>query len=274
MHVSFSKGRVLRVRCCAVLQVGVLSDNGLETTHNMRRLLDRQAAADSKATATSKAQQIKQQQGKQQTTAAAVQLPSNNTTVRYMPRLSDECYQLAQLARLPQSERSSDFAAAAYSLLETSLGKVQEASGLQTLQQDSRTGQVAVSLTGKCGRETIDPDVARLCSDFVQQSVKYGSRQHVGTLRQHVARQHAAPSSICRASFLYAWLAAANVVIVGHHTISAACFVPCRLDSSCRHHVAGTAAAGCGNLGCAPIQQPQQRRIQRSQNCSNMLRLL
>lgn len=157
---------------CAVLQVGVMRDNGLQTSRNLRRLLDRQLAADSKATATNKAQHIKQQQGKQQTTAAAVQLPSSDTTVRYMPRLSEECYQLALLARLPQSERSSDFAAAAYSLLETSLGRVQVATGLQMLQQDSITGQAAVSLTGGCSGKTNCSDVVVLCLDFVQQSVK------------------------------------------------------------------------------------------------------
>lgn len=76
------------------------------------------------------------------------QLPSSNSTARYMPRLSDECYQLAALAHTPKFERSPDFATAAYGLLEASLGRVQEATGLPTLAQDSKTGQVAVSLTG------------------------------------------------------------------------------------------------------------------------------
>jgi hypothetical protein len=69
-----------------------------------------------------------------------------------MPRLSEACYRLATLAQLPQSRTSSpDFAAAAYSLLESSLSRVQDVTGLQTLEQDSKTGEVvAVSLTGAC----------------------------------------------------------------------------------------------------------------------------
>lgn len=133
-----------------LLQVEVMADNSLETTANnkMRRLLGKEAAADAPDNHSSQQQKQQQQSQKQQGTAAA-QLPSSNSTVRYMPRLSKECYQLAALAHLPQAERSSDFAAAAYSLLETSLGRVQEATGLQTLQQDGKTGQVAVSLTGE-----------------------------------------------------------------------------------------------------------------------------
>jgi hypothetical protein len=132
-----------------VLQVEMMADNSLETTanHKMRRLLGKEAsAAEEDAADTHRAQQAQQQQ---QGAKAAAQLPSSNSTVRYMPRLSKECYQLAALAHLPQSERSSDFAAAAYSLLESSLGRVQQATGLQTLQQDSKTGHVAVSLTGE-----------------------------------------------------------------------------------------------------------------------------
>jgi hypothetical protein len=115
----------------------------------MRRLLGKEASAEAEAAGDAADTWKEQKQQQQQGSEAAAQLPKSNSAVRYMPRLSDECYQLAVLAHLPQSERSSDFAAAAYSLLQTSLGRVQEATGLQTLQQDSKTGHVAVSLTGE-----------------------------------------------------------------------------------------------------------------------------
>lgn len=77
-----------------------------------------------------------------------VALPSSNTTARHMPRLSGQCYHLASLAHISKAERMPDFATAAYELLEASMGKVQAATGLQTLQQDGKTGKVSVSLTG------------------------------------------------------------------------------------------------------------------------------
>jgi hypothetical protein len=86
----------------------------------------------------------------QQQAAAAAALPSSNSTARHLPRLSEQCYQLAALAHLPKAERSPDFAAAAVSMLSVPLSRAQDATGLQMLQQDHRTGQLAVSLTGGC----------------------------------------------------------------------------------------------------------------------------
>lgn len=121
---------------------------GTQTSHKLRHLLADPAQPKSPAGAGSK--QATQQAGGQATQAAAAAggLPSSNSTVRHVPKVSEQCYQLAVLARLPKAARSSDFAAAAYSLIESSLDRVQTATGLPTLQADRRTGGMAVSLTG------------------------------------------------------------------------------------------------------------------------------
>lgn len=138
--------------CCAA-QVDFMARNtelealGQPTAaHSQRRLLGKEMS-DVAGGQPGSSKKLSQQQKQ-----AAAQLPSSNSTVRYMPRLSDGCFHLATLAQLPQSRTSPDFAAAAYSLLESSLSRVQDVTGLQTLEQDSKTGEVvAVSLTGTCG---------------------------------------------------------------------------------------------------------------------------
>lgn len=133
--VSCCACRGHRFGCCLSAQVDAMA----ATQTNHRRML----AADSQP---SNGHRDPSQQQRQ---SRSGRLPSSNSTGRYLPQLSQECYRLAALAHLPQYERSPDFAAAAYSLLQGSLGRVQDATGLQTLRQDSTTGQVAISLTGE-----------------------------------------------------------------------------------------------------------------------------
>jgi hypothetical protein len=132
--VSCCACRGHRFGCCLSAQVDAMA----ATQTNHRRML----AADSQPSG-------RRDPSQQQRQTGPGQLPSGNSTAPSLPRLSEECYRLAVLAHTPQYERSPDFAAAAYSLLQGSLGRVQDATGLQTLRQDSTTGQVAVSLTGE-----------------------------------------------------------------------------------------------------------------------------
>lgn len=119
-----------------VPQVDQMADT--QSTQKLRRLMGQSEG-------TVSADNTKAQPQQQ---AAPARLPSSNSTARHLPRLSEQCYQLTTLAHLPKAERSPDFAAAAISVLQAPLSRVQDITGLQTLQQDHKTGQLAVSLTG------------------------------------------------------------------------------------------------------------------------------
>lgn len=67
---------------------------------------------------------------------------------RFLPQLSQECYQLAVLAEPPRVDQSYDVKALAYSVLKNSLEKVEQTTGLPTVTRNKQGGVTAVSLTG------------------------------------------------------------------------------------------------------------------------------
>jgi hypothetical protein len=136
MHVLSAGRHCSSAHVLHILQVDQMADT--QTTQKLRRLMGQ-----SEGTGSGDGPRAQPQQ---QTSPA--RLPSSNNTARHSPRLSEQCYQLATLAHLPKAERSPDFAAAAISVLQAPLSRVQDVTGLQTLQQDHKTGQLAVSLTG------------------------------------------------------------------------------------------------------------------------------
>lgn len=229
--------------CCAAQVEFMARNNELEAlgqpaaAHSQRRLLSKETSdvADGQPGSSKKLPQQQKQ--------AAAQLPSSNSTVRYMPRLSEGCFQLATLAQLPQSRTSPDFAAAAYSLLESSLSRVQDLTGLQTLEQDSKTGEVvAVSLTGTWLCE---------CAPFCPGLGFWAANLYVWA---NWALLHAA------------YTAGQALRLLVNLSLFPRCHADCcmrvsaglcRLDSVGRHGVFGGGAAGRGNLGCPAVRQPQ-----------------
>lgn len=83
--------------------------------------------------------------------AAAAAVQSNQQQehhARSLPELSEQCYQLAVLAEPPKVQQSYDVKTLAYSALQSSLEKVEQTTGLQTLSRDRQGGVRSVSLTG------------------------------------------------------------------------------------------------------------------------------
>jgi hypothetical protein len=78
--------------------------------------------------------------------AAAVNKPKSEA--RKVPRLSEQCYALAVIAEPPKSERTFDVQSAAYSMLTSSMEKLEASTGLPTLTRNRQGGVTAVSLTG------------------------------------------------------------------------------------------------------------------------------
>lgn len=124
------------------LQVDFMAANSKESHDQRRRLL---AAAGRKQVPGAGPDTAMPQDS-----SSSSNLPSSNTTVRRMPKLSEQCYQLAVLAHPPQTDTEllSDVRAAANAVLDGTLGKLEAATGLQGATRDARGNVTAVTLTG------------------------------------------------------------------------------------------------------------------------------
>jgi hypothetical protein len=79
-------------------------------------------------------------------TPAAASKPAPEA--RQIPRLSEQCYELAVIAEPPTVERTFDVQSAAYSMLTSSMEKLEASTGLPTVTRNRQGGVTAVSLTG------------------------------------------------------------------------------------------------------------------------------
>ncbi|WIA10933.1 hypothetical protein OEZ85_011098 [Tetradesmus obliquus] len=84
--------------------------------------------------------------GSKSTSAAAGSKPASQA--RVVPKLSEHCFELAVIAEPPATERSFDVQSAAYSMLTSSMEKLESSTGLPTLMRNKQGGVTAVSLTG------------------------------------------------------------------------------------------------------------------------------
>lgn len=67
---------------------------------------------------------------------------------KVVPKLSNQCFELASIAEPAKVERTFDVQSAAYSLLTSSMEKLGQSTGLPTVTRNRQGGVTAISLTG------------------------------------------------------------------------------------------------------------------------------
>lgn len=120
-----------------------------------------------------KQQGRKKQAGSKDASSAATATESAIQIQPKQPQLSEQCYQLVAIASPPHMKHPYDMQSVAYSVLTKPLERIQETTGLQTLETNGRT--TAISLTGWTALAGIAALVVVLLA-----GATYGVRQYLG----------------------------------------------------------------------------------------------
>jgi hypothetical protein len=128
----------------------LLGDASKDDKQKQQQQQQQQAAAGRKEQPGKAAEQVKAKAAPAAAgaTAKAAAGGKPKSEARKVPRLSEQCYELAVIAEPPQSERTFDVQSTAYSMLTSSMEKLEASTGLPTLTRNRQGGVTAVSLTG------------------------------------------------------------------------------------------------------------------------------